>query len=61
MDVCTQEQRIDNLEERMDKQECLTTDIRLILAKQSGTQVAIVAIVGFISTIGGFVLQLIKG
>lgn len=61
MDVCTQEQRIENLEERMNKQENLTTDIRLILAKQSGTQLALMGLIGFISTVGGLIIQVVKG
>lgn len=61
MEKCTQEQRVENLEERMTKQEELTTDIRLILAKQSGTQLALMGIVGAISTIGGLVVQFFRG
>ena len=61
MEPCTQNQRIDILEERAAKHDCLITDIRLIMAKQSGMQVAIVAIAGFISTIGSLIIQIFKG
>jgi len=61
MESCTQEQRIDAIEERMDKHDSLITDIRLIMAKQSGIQVAIVAVAGFISTVGGLLIQIFKG
>lgn len=68
MEKCTQEQRLDSLddrvdtmEERMKTQETLTTDIRLILAKQSGAQLALMGLIGAASTIGSLVVQILKG
>lgn len=61
MEKCIQEQRIDSLEDRMKNLENITTDVRLMLAKQNGMQIALMGVVGFISTIGSLLVQFFKG
>ena len=61
MDQCTQEQRIENLENRVDKTENLITDLRLMMAKQTGTITAIVGIIAFLGNLGGLLIQYLRG
>ena len=61
MEQCTQEKRLNNLEERVDKNENLITDIRLMMAKQTGTITAIVGLIAFLGNLGGLLIQYFRG